>query len=397
MPDDSREVFEAESDDALETSLKESEVNKAVVAGADWTIGSLLDQLKKGIIDIDPRFQRRDVWKIEQKSRYIESLFLHLPVPQIVLAEHRVEGGRTKFLVLDGRQRLLSIMQFTGLASVSNNNSFRLRKLDVIERANGKTYAALRSADDVLIEQFENATVRCVVVRGWAGESFLHLLFSRLNTGSVKLNAQELRLALYPGPFVHFAHDQAPLSVGIRRILKLRGDEAHPRMDDVELLIRYFAFRNLPGVYRGPLRPYLDTVCKELNKKWLKDGEAEFQRQMADLEFAMAEGFEIFGEHFGCRYAPETKSYSDRRNLALIDVLLLHLSYRPKVPQSAEVRNAWRSVVEQAFMDPTFVDAIEATARHAKEGVARFELFSKLLEINDISTSAVVPTLGTDV
>jgi hypothetical protein len=84
----------------------------AVVTGTDWTTEVIVTQLKRKNIQLEPRFQRRDAWKPDRKSRFIESLVVGLPIPQIVLAESKNERG--KFIVLDGKQRLLTILQFWG-------------------------------------------------------------------------------------------------------------------------------------------------------------------------------------------------------------------------------------------------------------------------------------------
>jgi len=98
----------------------------AVVSGTDWTTETVVSQLKRGNIQLDPRFQRRDAWKRDRKSRFIESLIVGLPIPQIVLAESKRDRG--KFIVLDGKQRLLSILQFWGLGQ-GDNNSYALSAL----------------------------------------------------------------------------------------------------------------------------------------------------------------------------------------------------------------------------------------------------------------------------
>src|SRR5712664_1765805 len=85
----------------------------AVVSGTDWTTETIVSQLKRGNIQLNPRFQRRDAWKPDRKSRFIESLIVGLPIPQIVLAASKEHRG--KFIVLDGKQRLLTISQFWGL------------------------------------------------------------------------------------------------------------------------------------------------------------------------------------------------------------------------------------------------------------------------------------------
>jgi len=65
----------------------------AVVTATDWTIETLISQLKKRNIKLDPSFQRRDAWTAKRKSEFIESLFLGLPVPQVVLAESKDRKG----------------------------------------------------------------------------------------------------------------------------------------------------------------------------------------------------------------------------------------------------------------------------------------------------------------
>src|SRR6266404_787445 len=62
-------------------------VSRTVVTATDWTADTILKQLQKGSIDLNPTFQRRDAWTAQRKSKFIESIILGLPIPQIVLAE----------------------------------------------------------------------------------------------------------------------------------------------------------------------------------------------------------------------------------------------------------------------------------------------------------------------
>src|SRR5208282_1139082 len=96
------DVTESEDDlQAIDPSL----LGQAVVFGTDWTAATLIDQLRRGNIKLDPIFQRRDAWDPKRKSRFIESIVLGLPIPQLVLAEAKEDKGA--FLVIDGKQRLL--------------------------------------------------------------------------------------------------------------------------------------------------------------------------------------------------------------------------------------------------------------------------------------------------
>ena len=77
---------DTESEEDL-TSLDATAFSQAVVFATDWTAETILRQLDKGNISLDPGYQRRDAWRPDRKSRFIESLLLGLPIPQLVLAE----------------------------------------------------------------------------------------------------------------------------------------------------------------------------------------------------------------------------------------------------------------------------------------------------------------------
>lgn len=94
----------------FESDLRPTRGHQAVVTGTDWTVETVLSQMRRGNFDLSPKFQRRDAWDAKRKSRFIESLILQLPVPQIVLAEKKNAKGQ--YIVLDGKQRLLALRQF---------------------------------------------------------------------------------------------------------------------------------------------------------------------------------------------------------------------------------------------------------------------------------------------
>jgi len=64
-------------------------INQAVVSGSDWTSETILNQIKKGNINLNPDFQRRIAWNDKKKSKFIESLILGYPIPQLVFAEKK--------------------------------------------------------------------------------------------------------------------------------------------------------------------------------------------------------------------------------------------------------------------------------------------------------------------
>ena len=164
------------------------------ISGTDWTADTIVNQIRKGNILLSPYFQRRDAWSPKMKSRFIESLFLGLPIPQIILAENKEKKGT--YIVIDGKQRLLSLQQF--VEGDDDGKKLKLIGLEVKENLNKMTYEEIQNSEYCdEIDAFNNQTIRTVVVKNWPSVEVLYLLFLRLNTGSVKLSPQELRQALY--------------------------------------------------------------------------------------------------------------------------------------------------------------------------------------------------------
>lgn len=176
------------------SNVSSTDVTRAVVTDTDWTTETILSQLRRGNIQLNPKFQRRDAWDKARKSKFIESLILGLPIPQIVLAEDKKQRG--KFIVLDGKQRLLALRQFAAGSSFAVSKEeqdfkgFNLTSLDVRDDLRLKTLEKMENDSELVddLNAFLNETIRTVVVRRWPNEEFLNLVFLRLNTGSVRLS-----------------------------------------------------------------------------------------------------------------------------------------------------------------------------------------------------------------
>lgn len=355
-------------------------VSQAVVTDTDWTAETILSQLRRGNIQLNPRFQRRDAWDLKRKSRFIESIILGLPIPQLVLAEDKRRRG--SFLVLDGKQRLLALRQFAEGSSFASNaiqefRKFSLRGLDVRTDLNRQTLAKMEN-DAARVEDlnsFLNQTIRTVVVRAWPSEEFLNLVFLRLNTGSVSLSPQELRQALHPGEFTNFLDDHASESTSLQRALKLSGPDF--RMRDVEILLRYFAFSYFLPEYRGDLKKFLDGTTEKLNERWLS-GRAEIQESALQCELAIDCNIAIFGSDAFHRW--DRDHYENRFNRAIFDVMTYYFS-SPSVraaaqARAADVRDAFQDLCDS---DTDFVKTVQSTTKSISATQYRLQKWGEAL------------------
>ncbi|MBK8142844.1 MAG: DUF262 domain-containing protein [Chitinophagaceae bacterium] len=66
-------------------------------------------------LNLEPGFQRQSVWSLNDRKKLILSILQNYPVPSVFLYKTVDERGRLKFDVLDGKQRLESILMFAGL------------------------------------------------------------------------------------------------------------------------------------------------------------------------------------------------------------------------------------------------------------------------------------------
>jgi hypothetical protein len=345
--------------------------SSAVVFGTDWTTETLVNQISRLNIAMNPRFQRRDAWDVGRKSRFIESLILGLPVPQIVLAEDQSSRGR--YLVLDGKQRLLSLLQFWGLGTGSKN-AYGLSGLDIRRDLTRRTRKDLETdpnlADD--LRSLDNQTIRTIVIRNWPDQDFLHLLFLRLNTGSTKLSPQELRQALMPGPYSDYVDDRASASQPLQSLLGL--SEPDYRMRDVELLARHIAFTFFLSSYPGRMKDFLDNSCSSLNERW--DSMNQYVEQaVIDFEAAIRSMVLVFGGEANVARKPGSRII----NRTIFDSLALHFS-KPEVRSYAESNiERVNSEYVRLFSDQMFVSSVDRDTASSASTHYRFEAIGRIL------------------
>jgi hypothetical protein len=77
------------------------------------TITDLANLHDHGLLNLEPGFQRRSVWTPRDRSKLIESILRNYPLPAVFLYR-REENGQIIYDVIDGKQRIESILMFMG-------------------------------------------------------------------------------------------------------------------------------------------------------------------------------------------------------------------------------------------------------------------------------------------
>ncbi|WP_069742777.1 DUF262 domain-containing protein [Streptomyces sp. EN23] len=159
----------------------------------------LLD--KAGDLNLQPEYQRKAVWPERAKVSLMETILLGYPIPEIYLSYVTSPDGEQTASVVDGQQRLTSLLSFL-------QNKFPLDGLEdekLAEKFEGKFFKEL--PEEVRRDFFE---YRFPIRRlSNLADEFVRAVFARVNRVNMVLTEQELRNALLPGPFHEFLKDCA--------------------------------------------------------------------------------------------------------------------------------------------------------------------------------------------
>ncbi|NAW65516.1 DUF262 domain-containing protein, partial [Photobacterium halotolerans] len=216
--------------------LEDNDIGDIIVYSRDWTVETVVNQIIKGNIELNPEFQRRNAWNDPKKSSLIESYLIGYPVPEIVLAEHPKE--RKKFIVIDGKQRLLTLCGFLINDKFNSWKKPKLSGLKDLKELNNKSFVDVKTDKELnkYLRLLANADVRCTVISNVKNNDILYDIFYRLNAGATPLSTQELRQVLHAGEFTKHLIEYTSEVGAVHKVLKL--DKPDDRLKDIETLLR---------------------------------------------------------------------------------------------------------------------------------------------------------------
>src|SRR5262245_16123769 len=108
------------------------------------TLSWFYDLHTRGLLDLDPPYQRRSVWSQNFKDYFVDTVLLNFPAPAIFLYEQISADGRSIYHVVDGKQRLTTLFEFI-------RGAFPVADTSDLSNARGKYFASL---DDSLKKAF---------------------------------------------------------------------------------------------------------------------------------------------------------------------------------------------------------------------------------------------------
>lgn len=149
----------------------------------------LQNLFRGGNLNLSPGFQRQSVWRLRDREKLIESVLRNYPLPAVFLYK-RHESGHLIYDVIDGKQRLESILMFTGDLRGKFGTKVQLPDAEEPEHVDWRVLK--KKGKQHLITSYELPVIE---VDGDLGD--IIDVFVRINSTGKALTQQEKRHARY--------------------------------------------------------------------------------------------------------------------------------------------------------------------------------------------------------
>ena len=158
-----------------------------------------LDLHSSGKLDLEPSYQRKSVWNRSDREFYLDTIINNFPCPPIFLHKDMDPDGKVTYRVIDGKQRLSTIIDFSKDKVAFGKNPEQATSYD------DKRFSELLEDQK---RTFWNYMLPVEMVNADSVD-IIRSIFDRLNRNNKKLNDQELRKAKYGGEFQAFVETES--------------------------------------------------------------------------------------------------------------------------------------------------------------------------------------------
>ncbi|PSB04335.1 DUF262 domain-containing protein [Merismopedia glauca] len=318
------------------------------------SIGEWISLYENAEIDIHPDFQRFFRWSDHQKSAFIESILLGIPIPPIFVSQ-RNDGI---WDVIDGLQRLSTIYEFVGIAQADTQEQtfLTLQKTTYLPSLEGKKWDdpndknnSLTQAQRLLIKR---AKIAVNIVEKESDPMIKYELFQRLNTGGSIATQQEVRNCI----LLMLDKDLYKLmrSLADRESFKnciALSDRLYEEQYDMELVLRFILLFDKDDssiqTLGGDVSVFLTDRMRDMALKKHWDG--------SHIERAFEVTFNMLNEAMGDNSFKRYKSDNDRFLggflLSAYEVVALGIGYNYQNPPPTDQID---ERIKKIWSDPTY-------------------------------------------
>jgi len=344
---------------------------KIVWQAKDFSIREFLTMVTDAELVLKPEYQRNYVASPAIASRLIESILMDVPIPVIYLAQER-DGT---FSVIDGQQRLTSFLSFV-MGKYPDGSEFYLTGLTVLTELNRKTFEQLPRE---LQTKIRTTTIHSIIIKKESNEDIKFEIFERLNTGSTKLNEDEIRNTVYRGEYIKLLAELAAEPVFHQLVQR---DNLRNRMVYRGMILRFLTLSERSYLnYKSSMKQFCNKELRD-NQQLAPAKVKEYgQRFYHCLDLVKT----VFGDHAFRRYIPgaagQPGRWADSQiNMALFDLQMVGFANYSK---NDVLRNAdfiRESVLEMMANDSDFQWLIGFKTSDTDNLKKRFRLYMDLLD-----------------
>lgn len=355
----------------------------------DFNVMTINSLIESNVISI-PNFQRNYVWDKKRASKFIESLIIGLPIPQIFL----YQKSRNSYSVIDGQQRLLTMYFFihkkfpkigkrSSLRKIFDENgkipdaifkdenlfddfklSFNKQENGLSHPLNNKTYEELT---DEQSSSFNLMPIRCMSIRqnSPSDDSSIYEIFSRLNTGGINLSPQEIRSCLYASDYYRMLFKVNGNKVWRKIFGKVEEDA---KFKDVEIILRSLALYADGVNYTGSMIRFLNKFSKNaqsFSKSTILEHKKMFLSVMKILE----------------GISPDNFHSSNRMNISLFESVFVSIALKIKGSMGETIEVCEKNIANLK-KDKEFLQLTQHSSSHNESIRKRMNIAFKYFDVN---------------
>jgi uncharacterized protein with ParB-like and HNH nuclease domain len=323
------------------------------------TVFELMRKYENGKLIIDPDFQRNLIWKLPQKSKFIESVILNFPLPPFYVNQ-TTEG---KYIVVDGLQRTTTLHEFV-------NNEFNLQGLEALKKLNGYNFSALQNLSGDYQTKIEDKKLNLYVIRPSVPSKVVYDIFNRINTGGTNLQRQEVRNCIFLGKSTQLLKELAEsddFKIAINQGISPK------RMKDREAVLRYLAFKNFDYKkdYQGDMSNFLERTMKKINTMQI----SKIQSLNHDFKRVMKLTYEFFGNK---NFRLPTAQTRGIVNMAILESVAYFFSIENDLFLN---QNKIQIIAnfEKLIKNEDYLDSVKSATSSKAKVICRFNLAQEIL------------------
>lgn len=242
---------------------------QVVTDGYDMSLGEIASLYRSKELVIAPSYQRLFRWEESQKTRFIESILLGIPVPPVFVFQ-RDDGV---WELIDGLQRISTVLQLIGDLRTAEGTPYDplvLGGTNLLPALSGMRWGGAdqegTQAFNVALQlEVKRARMRVEILRKESDQDTKFELFQRLNTGGSKLSEQEVRnsVLVMINPQFHEWLTRLTEIESFVETVQLTSTQKQ-QQQHMEIALRFVAYRRQPYKRGLDVNEYLDNAARRL-------------------------------------------------------------------------------------------------------------------------------------